>query len=127
MAIIVSDNASTDHTEDVVREVADSRVRYVNTGTRVSMSHNFEFALSQVEDGWVTFLGDDDGLLPGALDRVNTAIHETGCAAVTSDVLLPLAEAKSARGGSRAIALSSPWSRLPGANVSRLVEATAER
>jgi len=85
MAVIVSDNASTDRTEDVVREVADSRVRYVNTGTRVSMSHNFEFALSHVEDGWVTFLGDDDGLLPGALDRVDAAIRETGCAAVTSD------------------------------------------
>jgi glycosyltransferase involved in cell wall biosynthesis len=84
MTIIVSDNASTDRTESVVREVADSRVRYVNTGTRVSMSQNFEFALSHVRDGWITFIGDDDGLLPGALDRVDSAIRETGCTAVTS-------------------------------------------
>ena len=84
MAIIVSDNASADHTEDVVHQVADSRVRYVNTGRRVSMSHNFEFALSHVRDGWITFIGDDDGLLPGALDRVDAVIRQSGCAAVTS-------------------------------------------
>lgn len=33
------------------------------------MSHNWEFAL-YVHEGWVTFMGDDDGLLPGAIGQV---------------------------------------------------------
>ena len=35
------------------------------------MSHNWEFALGFVPDGWVTIIGDDDALLPGALKRVS--------------------------------------------------------
>ena len=60
--IIVSDNFSSDGTEDLVRSIDDKRVRYLNTGQRISMSHNWEFALSHVSDGWVTMIGDNDGL-----------------------------------------------------------------
>jgi hypothetical protein len=49
------------------------------------MSLNWEFALSQVNDGWVTFLGDDDGLLPGALTTVEKIILETGTQAIRSN------------------------------------------
>jgi len=48
------------------------------------MSHNWEFALNHVTDGWVTFLGDDDGILPGALKRVASVISATGASAVVS-------------------------------------------
>jgi hypothetical protein len=51
----------------VVASFKDPRIRYVNTGKHLSMSHNWEFALSHVEKGYVTFVGDDDGLLPGAI------------------------------------------------------------
>jgi Glycosyl transferase family 2 len=82
--ILVSDNFSRDNTEDVVRSICDSRIRYINTGRRVCMSRNFEFALSQVKDGWISFLGDDDGLLPNALTIANNVIRETGCKALSS-------------------------------------------
>ncbi|MFC1886762.1 glycosyltransferase family 2 protein [Thermodesulfobacteriota bacterium] len=82
--IIVSDNYSQDRTREVVTSFSDSRIKYLNTGKRISMSHNWEFALNHVTDGWVTFLGDDDGLLPGGLAKVNRVINETGCQAVTS-------------------------------------------
>ena len=46
--ILVSDNFSKDSTEEVVGDIRDPRIRYVNTGKRVCMSHNWEFALSNV-------------------------------------------------------------------------------
>lgn len=84
LRIIVSDNFSQDNTRDVVDSFADPRIMYINTGKRVSMSHNWEFALSHVTDGWVTFLGDDDGMLPEALKRIEKIIKKTGMSAVTS-------------------------------------------
>ena len=83
--ILVSDNASNDNTKKVVLEFNDKRIRYINTGKRVSMSHNWEFALDHVSDGWVTLLGDDDGLLPGALKTVNKIIDETDTQAIRSN------------------------------------------
>jgi hypothetical protein len=84
LSIIVSDNFSRDQTRAVVDSFADDRITYVNTGRRVSMSHNWEFALGHVTDGWVTFLGDDDGMLPGALARIAQVIEATQTRAVVS-------------------------------------------
>ena len=84
--IIVSDNYSSDSTEDVVRATHDRRVKYINTGRRVSMSHNWEFALSHVTDGWVTVIGDDDGLLPASLSKVAEIAKSTDTYAIRSKV-----------------------------------------
>lgn len=84
LEIVVSDNFSGDGTEEIARSSGDPRVRYINTGRRLSMSHNWEFALSHVSDGWVTIVGDDDGLLPGALHTVAGLIRETGTSALQS-------------------------------------------
>jgi len=81
--ILVSDNASTDDTEAVVRSANDARIKYVNTGKRLSMSHNWEFALSNVDDGsWVTIVGDDDGLLPDSLRKIAETIQSEDVLAV---------------------------------------------
>jgi hypothetical protein len=84
LELLVSDNASTDDTRDIVHAFCDPRVRYVNTGRRLSMSHNWEFALSQITGGWVMVIGDDDGLVPGALDRVRRMASDTGVKAMIS-------------------------------------------
>lgn len=84
LKIIVSDNFSQDHTKDVVDSFADDRIQYINTGSRLSMSHNWEFALSHVTDGWVMFLGDDDGLYPWALRTLDTLIRAHDVEAVSS-------------------------------------------
>ena len=70
--VIVSDNASVDDTRRVVQEMAalDARVRYVNTNERLSMCDNYEFALQHAHGNYVVFIGDDDGVMPGALDRL---------------------------------------------------------
>jgi len=84
LRIIVSDNFSSDSTKDVVLGFDDKRITYLNTGRRLSMSHNWEFALEKVSDGWVTVLGDDDGLLPGALETVAEIVRSTGTKALMS-------------------------------------------
>ena len=86
LEILVSDNFSEDETADVVHAFNDPRIRYINTGRRLSMSHNWEFALSHVDDGWVTILGDDDGLIPGALTKVIELAQDNGASAVRSSV-----------------------------------------
>ena len=83
LQIVVSDNYSNDGTEDFVRGLCDSRVQYVNPGRRLSMSEHWEYALSHVPDGWVIFLGDDDGVLPEAITKLATIIQSTDCEAIT--------------------------------------------
>jgi len=84
--IIVSDNFSNDDTRGVVERANDKRIRYLNTGKRLSMSHNWEFALSKVTQGWVTILGDDDGLMPGSLGKIAELIQEYNVKAIRSRV-----------------------------------------
>jgi len=79
LEIIVSDNYSQDKTREVVESYQDHRIRYINTGKRLSMSDNFEFALSYVKPrGYVIYLGDDDGLLPNAIYDINALLLKTG-------------------------------------------------
>jgi glycosyltransferase involved in cell wall biosynthesis len=87
LEIIVSDNFSQDRTKEIVDSFKDSRVRYINTGKRLSMSENFEFSLSHVKPkGYVIYIGDDDGLLPNAITDINEIIVETGTQVLRWDV-----------------------------------------
>jgi len=83
LEIIVSDNFSQDRTKEVVDSFKDNRIRCINPGKRVSMSDNWEFALSHVHSGYVMYLGDDDGILPGALTELNEIINETHSEAIS--------------------------------------------
>lgn len=83
LQIIVSDNFSQDKTKEIVDSFKDNRIKYINTGNRVSMTDNWEFALSHVNDGYVTYLGDDDGLIPGSLSELNEFIKQTSCEAIS--------------------------------------------
>lgn len=85
LEIIVCDNASGDDTRAVVDSFECKRIRYVNPGKRLSMSRNWEFGLSHVRDGWVTILGDDDAILPGAIKRAMEIARATGVKAIRSD------------------------------------------
>lgn len=83
LEIIVSDNAGGGRTREVAESFGDSRIRYVTTGRRVSMSRNWEFGLSHVTGDYVTFLGDDDGLMPNAVSDVAALITRFGAEAVS--------------------------------------------
>lgn len=89
LRIIVSDNASTDSTREVVQncQKRDKRVEYINPGRRLSMSAHWEFALGHVTEGMVMVLGDDDGLVPDALPRARAALAESpGTLAINWDL-----------------------------------------
>lgn len=85
LQIIVCDNASKDHTRDVVIAANDPRIRYINPGRRLSMMENFEFAFSHASHGYVFSMGDDDGLARGAIIKADRIIEETSCQALISD------------------------------------------
>ena len=78
--ILVSDNCSIDNTRQVVRDLADERVRYVRTEERLSMPNNWEFALEHARGKYVTYLSDDDALRPSLLEKLYTiisSVHNT--------------------------------------------------
>lgn len=82
LEVLVADNDSKDATRDVVHGFRDPRVRYVNSGRRLSVARNWDFALSHVTDGFVTVVGDDDGLLPDALADLAGVLRRTGARAL---------------------------------------------
>jgi glycosyltransferase involved in cell wall biosynthesis len=65
---IVSDNLSDPETKKVFDELQDERFRYIRTKNRLGMSEHWEFALEHATGEWITFLGDDDGMLPNAAE-----------------------------------------------------------
>jgi glycosyltransferase involved in cell wall biosynthesis len=77
--VIVSDNFSQDNTAEVVRSLSDPRLRLINPGRRLSMCDNWDFALLHAAGDYVMFIGDDDGIVPGALDKLEASILATHC------------------------------------------------
>ena len=76
--LVVADDGSTDRTPGVVAELNDRRVRYVrqdNAG--LSAARNFGVASSSGR--YVTFLDDDDEVLPGWLEAFAELISSSGC------------------------------------------------
>lgn len=86
-SFVISDNASTDGTAEHVKSLGDPRIHYVHTGRRLSMAHNYEFALDHlpVRDGWAMIIGDDDGLVPGALSTAARLIASSSVDAIRSE------------------------------------------
>jgi len=66
-----------DNTRSVVEALADPRIRYFNTGKRLSMCDNYEYALERATGRYVLIIGDDDAVIPGALDRLLESIAST--------------------------------------------------
>ena len=81
--IIVSDNCSVDDTRAIVEGFNDARIKYINPGKRLSMSGNFEFALGHVDDGFIMFIGADDGIMPDAIEYVDSIVKKYNVEAVS--------------------------------------------
>jgi len=58
--IIVSDNCSSDNTEEVVRGFADPRIRYFRHSANIGANNNFNFCLEQARGSYFLLLQDDD-------------------------------------------------------------------
>jgi len=68
--VVVSDNFSQDNTKEVVDSFNDPRLVYVNSGRRLSMCDNYEFGLEHARGEYVIIIGDDDAIMPGAIDAL---------------------------------------------------------
>lgn len=78
LEIIVSDNASLDHTRAVCAAVNDPRLRVIGPPTRVSQRQNFETAIEAATGDYVMVIGDDDAVLAGQWPRLRALLarHE---------------------------------------------------
>lgn len=74
--LIVSNGGSTDNTKQVVAELKDERIRYVETIERLNMGENYENALNQANGEYIIFFSDDDAFVPTTLERIKKVINE---------------------------------------------------
>ena len=67
LELLISDNASTDDTEEVCRELAksDSRIAYHRQPRNIGLLNNFVFAIGAAKGSYFRWIGDDDRLEPG--------------------------------------------------------------
>ena len=68
--VLVSDNASPDTTQEVLRSFTDSRLRFWRNETNIGAERNILNLLRAAKAEWVFCLGDDDFLLPNSLERL---------------------------------------------------------
>lgn len=75
--IVVSNNASTDDTEQIVSEYARRfpRLRYFRQDTNIGLDRNFDYAVEQARGEYCWLMPDDDLLKPGAVARILDALR----------------------------------------------------
>jgi len=80
--ILVCDNSEGGETEQVVRDAASPRIRYLAPTQPLAMSANWERGVAEARGEYVTVLGDDDGLMPYALAELDALITKHDAQAV---------------------------------------------
>jgi glycosyltransferase involved in cell wall biosynthesis len=79
LEIIVSDNCSQDHTEELVRSFEDPRIRYFKQEQNLGANGNFNFCLEQARGAYFLLLHDDDLIDPDfvelCMDAADDATH----------------------------------------------------
>lgn len=75
--LLVCDNASTDHTPEIVKPYLERRdFTYHRNQKNVGMLGNLQETAHQAQGEYVWILGDDDLLLPGAIERILHALDK---------------------------------------------------
>lgn len=72
--LIISDNASTDETPDVVKSFSDPRIRYFRNTTNLGFVGNLNKSLEHATSKYVQFIQDDDMISVCALDRLSSIL-----------------------------------------------------
>jgi glycosyltransferase involved in cell wall biosynthesis len=76
LEVLVGDDASTDGTALVLRELRDARVRRLRQMRPLGVAANRNTLLARARGRYVAWLDDDDELLPGALARQVRVLEE---------------------------------------------------
>lgn len=69
--VIISDDFSTDTTNNLITNLNDDRVRLIKPPFKLKHVKNYEFLLKHANGEWITILGDDDGLLPNFFEKID--------------------------------------------------------
>jgi glycosyltransferase involved in cell wall biosynthesis len=71
LELIISDNASTDHTEEVCRDLArtDPRIAYHRQPRNIGLLNNFIAVMRLARGTYTRWVGDDDSLAPTCVSR----------------------------------------------------------
>jgi predicted O-linked N-acetylglucosamine transferase (SPINDLY family)/glycosyltransferase involved in cell wall biosynthesis len=75
LEIIVSDNASPDHTQDVLAEFKDPRIKAFRQDKNVGAELNMAFIFEKASGEWVITLTDDDWLMPQAVSVIRESVR----------------------------------------------------
>jgi glycosyltransferase involved in cell wall biosynthesis len=76
--LVVSDNANEDATPDILKRVADPRMKVVRQPLVLPVHENWGATLALAAGDYFLMLGDDDYLMPGALKRLDSALLAAG-------------------------------------------------
>lgn len=79
--IVISDDASTDATLDIIRRVSDPRVRIFSNRVRLGYIGNFEKAVGFARGDLIFFSDQDDVWLPNKVAAMDVALERKPCAA----------------------------------------------
>ena len=74
--LIVSNNFSTDETQQILSRFNDQRLKIITPGVALPMAGHYEFAISKAKGEWITILGDDDAVMPYIFDSLDKYIKQ---------------------------------------------------
>src|SRR5262245_28173895 len=67
--VLVSDNASTDETVEVLRQFSDPHLRVVRQKSNIGLLPNWNACLAEAKGEYIVFVSDDDRIAPWMLER----------------------------------------------------------
>ena len=62
--LVISINHSSDDTEESLKNIDDTRIRFIRPKEKLSMAAHYEWCIENARGEWITILGDDDGIMP---------------------------------------------------------------
>jgi glycosyltransferase involved in cell wall biosynthesis len=85
--LIIVDDGSTDETQDVLRRLAEPRIRIVTHAQNRGVCAAKNTGLDHIFGEWFTTLDSDDEMVPDALEAMQECARRTGATAVTCNCL----------------------------------------
>lgn len=76
--LIIVDDCSTDHTDEVVASFGDERIRYFHNDHNSGAALTRNYALREAQGEWIAFLDSDDLWLPKKLEKQLNFMNRNG-------------------------------------------------
>jgi len=68
--IVISNNASSDNTEEIVKGINDNRIQYHSQSCTISAIDNWNYCINSAKGEYFTFVSDDDILEPSYIEEL---------------------------------------------------------